>query len=448
MGVAKEALAFALAFVLLMLSLKVFIGETDIWGPYYYRHAEKTYAIGSTLYYDDLSYLGRDFTYPPAYFMFAAQVSSLAQAPSSDAMRFPTHMLVMLFSIFTTYLLFENFEWRGRLLASLMLVAYTFYFITNTSITLHALSFGLLNSSVILFRRKDGGAGVLGTAALGLSFATHPLSLLAFPLYAYATGGFSLDLKKALVFGIGAIVLSLPLYLPLFLKSGLPNEIVPPQWGYIHSFGMEGMYLDMLFLLPMMLLAIVFGLAHKDFLNPLILLAFFLATAFVSFRANIFLGVFLAGFFPKVFEQELKDKRFLSLSLLAVFLNIAIVPLIYSGITDWCSWGAANDMCIAPMQYIAKHTPTEGRVAADPEFGHLEAYYGRRPVLSDLYVEYADERKYTAEAIFYYTLDTAPLTPYNVSILQLDDKWGVIRHLNNTDRVYDNGYVHIFRRVP
>ena len=447
MGVQKEALAFALVFILIMLSLKAFMGESDTWGPYYYRQAQRTYELGTTFYKDDLSYLGRDFTYPPAYFMFAAQMAYLVQAPCADAIRFLLHVLVVGLAIFTTYLLFENLEKRARLLSALMFTLYTFYFITNVGITLHALSFLMLNSAVIFFRRKEPFASALGVGALSTAFSIHPVSLFAFPVYVYATG-FSLDLRKLAIYGVGAVLLSLPLYLPIFLKSGLPNEIVPTQWGYAHAFGFDGMYMDALFLIPMALLAFAFGLARGERRNALILAIFFLATAYVSFRANILLAIFLAGFFPKVFKKEVQDAGFYALFLITVLLNLAFQPVIYSGVTDWCSWGSANWVCISPMKYLSEYTPTQSKLALDPEYAHLETYYGGRPVLADLYVEYADEKKFFAEAMFFYGQNASALYPYGIDLMLMNDKWGVKRSVNDTDRVYDNGYVHIFRRNP
>ncbi len=206
------------------------------------------------------------------------------------------------------------------------------------------------------------------------------------------------------------------------------------------------MIFDMLFLVPLMLIAVFAGIARKHYLNTLILIWLFLASAYVSFRADVLLAVYLAGFFPLVMKEELKERRWFLLFAGAALLNLLVLPLVYSWITDWCSWGSANHICVSPMGYIQSHTPSGSNVAADPELGHLEAYYGARPVLADLYVEYADWRKYDAEARFFYELNESALRPYNVTVMALDDKWGVKRDLNDSDRVYDNGYVHVFRK--
>jgi hypothetical protein len=335
---------------------------------------------------------------------------------------------------------------RERLLASLMLTLYTFYFITNVSVTLHALSFGMLNSSVILFRRRGALESALGVAALTMAFSIHPVSLFAFPVYAYATGGLSIDVRKSALFGVGAVLFSLPLYLPIFLRSGLPNEIVPTQWGYFHTFGVQGLYFDMLFLFPLSILAIAYGFKRREKLNAAILLGLFIAASYVSYRANILLAVFLAGFFPRLFRKDIKDGALYALILLTLLLNAAFLPVIYSGVTDWCSWGSTNRMCESPMLFIAMHTPTQSRVAIDPELAHLEAYLGKRAVLADLYVEYADEDKFFAESSFFFDQNLEPLEPYGIDLLVLNDKGGVKRSLDGVDRVYDNGYIHVFRR--
>jgi len=70
---------------------------------------------------------------------------------------------------------------------------------------------------------------------------------------------------------------------------------------------------------------------------------------------------------------------------------------------------------------------------------------GGKKVLADLYVEYADEKKFLAEDRFYRELNVSYLRPYNITLAILDDKSGIKRNLESFDRIYDNSYFHIFR---
>jgi hypothetical protein len=444
----KEILIFAFFYTLIVFVLKFFVGNFDVWWPYYLRNVEKTYSLQSTLYLDDLSYLGRPFTYPPVFFQFASQIASIFKTNSFSDIQFWFHIsLVFLFSI-TSYMLFSSFkERKQRIVSVLIFVTLTFTFLTTVAGTLHTFSFILLNLSVIYFNQKNE-TKFLSPVLLALAFATHPLALFLFPVYVFSTNSFKLNnLKEIATYVLISVLISLVFYLPILSQNGLPYEIVPRQWGYLITFGVPGMYFDFQLLIPLILISLIFGLINKKFLLPsFTLLTLVFSYIYISYRLNMFIVAILASLFVLLFEKQLKNGYVFILVVGILLSNFFFASLQYSGTTDWCTWGAVNQICINPLSYVERFTNTDESVAINPLFGHLETLIGKRKVLSDLYVEYADEEKFNAAVQFYQNSDISLLEKYNITIFVLDDI-GRERYLNSSfDRLYDNTFFHVFRK--
>lgn len=434
-------LGFCLSVLLMLfvLALNFFVSDANIWGSYYYRHAEETLSKQSAFYQDELSYLGRPFTYPPVFFEWAASFSELFNSKNFEGVRIPLHALSVFWWGFSAWLLLKKFKANERVLAWLVLLATTFVLTTLTGVTLHVLAYALFNTALVFFESRFAFSLVLFT----LSFATHPSVLALLPFYLYAVN--KLEIKhewvlKGIALAVAGVILSLAFYIPIFLRAGLPYEIVPSQWGYLLNYGLQGFASEWGLLLP--LAALAFLLAWR---KPAAWLALLLALAnvFISFRANLLLGIILAALIPTALSNYLKDKRFLALLLLFPLANILLFPAVFPGGRDWCTWSTALPVCISPFKYVEQHTPSDAIVGANPLFGHNEAYYGKRRVLADLYVEYADEAKYAAEAEAYWNANFSRAQQYNVSVWVMDNLYGKNRSAPG-DKVYDNSVFHVF----
>lgn len=445
--VKKEVLIFTALYVILVLLLKIFIGPHDIWWPYYSRNVENTYLNGNTFFVDDLSYLGRDFTYPPAFFGFASQITELLNAKSFFIVQQYLHIILVALFATTSYLLFANLKTRRqRIIAVLIYSSLVFTFLTSVAGTLHTFSFFILNLSVISFNLGYPIRN-LTPFLLSLAFATHPITLVLFVAYVYVTNSFRINLRQIFLVGTIAVMISLLFYIPIFIKAGLPYEIVPKKWGYLLTFGVSGMVFDYQFLIPLIFISILYGLVRRGYRLPSIaLLLLVLINIYVAYRVNMIVSILLAGIFSIMFSDYFRNKLIFSLVLIAVLLNFAFATVMYSGTTDWCTWGAINKICTSPMLYLSNHTSTKESVAINPEFGHLETYLGQRKVLADLYVEYADEKKFVAENNFYQNSDISFLKNYDISLFVLDDI-GKKRNIMEADRIYDNEFFHIFRKA-
>ncbi len=440
----RWALSLAFLFLAYIGLVGILAGNMDIWAPYYHRQADLALENMSPFYYDGLSYLGRPGTYPPAFFNLAASVGGLLGAPDFSSFRELFQLPLIFVFALTTYLVFHRFSRLSATLATLLIILQWFIAITVTALPLHTFAYIMLNLSLI-------APLPLAPIFLGVAFGTHPITLFIYPLYLYTSRRFKLDLKATVLVPVLAVIVSLVFYVPIFLRSGLPYEIVPTRWGYFFTYGLDGMRFEFLFFFPLLLLCLALFF-RKGFRLPATIFAFFaFLDAFVLYRVNVIITFFFAGLFSLGFEKELGERTNLLLLSLFILANLLLIPVIHSGTRDWCTWGVANDMCISPMEYISSHSYQNESVVLNPLYAHLEAYAGKRPVLADLYVEYADLGKFEAEDEFYYTGNLTKALFYNVTLAVEDEIVWPPRPgrknltIEDGDRVYDNGFMHITR---
>jgi len=449
MEVEREAIIFGIIFTLVIAVLILRFGPVDWWGAYYYRNVQNALEQGNTLFYDDLSYLGRNFTYPPVFFQIASEISLLLGATNYESIRLPFHLFVVFVYAVSIYLLFRNFKtWQQRVAGASLFATHAFVMIFSATVTLHVVAYTFMNISLLLLEKRESVLKILSVVFLSVALSAHPTSIVLFPVYVYAIGRFKIDwdrFKNAAITLATASFLSLIFYLPLFIINGLPYETASNLWGYFLSYGFVGVLYDMQFLLPLVLITSLFAVIRKPFqLAALLLVLAVLVNAFIAFRVNLIVTIMLSFLFPMVFGEKLKDALVLSVFFVFILANMLLIPVLFSGTTRWCRWVYANDMCTKPMQFIDMFTSTGERVAINPEYGHLETYIGQRKVLADLYVEYAPSDKFYAEYNFYEKADPAYLEGYNITLLVLDDT-DHLRDIEDADRVYDNGFVHMYR---
>ncbi|MCX6776246.1 MAG: hypothetical protein NT130_05360 [Candidatus Micrarchaeota archaeon] len=449
MEVEKEAIAFGVIFTIVIAILVVQFGPVDWWGAYYYRNVQNALEEGNTLFYDNLSYLGRNFTYPPVFFQIASEISLLLGAANYESIRLPFHLFVVFIYSVSMYLLFRNFKtWQERVAGASLFATHAFVMIFSSTVTLHVLAYTFMNVSLLLLERNETVLKVLSVIFLSIALSSHPTSIILFPVYVYAIGRFRIDwgrVKNAAITLITASFLSLIFYLPIFIMNGFPYETAPNLWGYFVSYGFVGILYDMQFLVPLILLTSLFAVIRKPFqVAALLLLLAVLVNALIAYRVNLIITIMLSFLFPLVFGEKLKDALVLTAFFVFILANMLFMPVLFSGTTRWCRWVYADDMCTKPMQFIDGFTSTSERVAINPEYGHIETYVGKRKVLADLYVEYAPSDKFYAEYNFYEKSDPDYLKGYNITLLVLDDT-DQPRDIESADRIYDNGFVHMYR---
>ena len=448
-SIEKEALIVSLFFLAYVFSLKFFIGEFDAWWPYYLRNTDNTFLHGTVFFFDDLSYLGRNFAYPPAFFDFGANLTNLLVQERFIYLSTLLHYFIVFLYAATTYLLFVNFRsFKERLVGFLILTSLNFTLLTCISGTLHTFSWFLLHLSVLFFILSKKSK-LISSLPLSLSFSVHPLNLFVFPVYAYSFNNFKLEkrlVKNIFLISLISATLSLPFYLPIFVKYGFPNEVVPQKWGYLIKFGIDGLINDYQFLFVLIFFTFFASIWKKELRVPLLILFLLLLANYkISYRINVFIPPLLSTLFLASSRDLLKRNTFFTIVFATLLLNFVLSIVIYSGTTDWCIWGSINNMCKVPFTEMGRIYSYKEKVALNPEYGHLFTYFAGRKVLADLYVEYADPEKFYAEDDFYSTLNVSYLEPYKISLAILDRKGDVDRNLPSFERIFDSGYFHVFR---
>jgi len=440
----KQAIIIAILFTLIVAFLRYFIGDQATVSPYFLRHAQTSYLYDSIDYYDDLSYLGRSFSYPAKlFFMF---ISSLSNITTLDPLKLIplTHPLLLFLYIVTLYLIFSQYKNPRQKITGTLIIATQFFLFMNTATSiLHLFAYLLLNLGVLFFLTRNK---ILSVLTLSTAISAHPINIIYFVGLAYATSKFDLTIIKRLIpLVILAGMVSLVFYIPHLLKYGAPYEIAAKEWGYLISFGLDGALYAFQFSFLLIIPTIAKGVFEKKFrLATLFFLLSLVLFLFFSYRFHVVTVGIFAFLLVMIFENHLKNRAIFFVFVLLPVASLLTIALLYSGFTSWCSYGVINENCIKPMNFINQFTSSQDSVAINTWLGHVETHYGQRKVLADFYVEYADSEKLEVQERFYKNLDIGALDKFGINLAVLDD-WEHERDIENVDKIYDNGFFHVFR---
>ncbi len=489
-----EAVIFSLFFVLVLLVLNFSITGKGIWSSFYVRHAITSYEKNTVDYYDELSYLGRGFTYPRPFFQFFSLIGNLTFRIVD-----PSLLLIILgpllsFGIFLMSILLFSDMFKeqiertnvvvGAIVATIFFLFNTFMFSTLAMVPLHGMAYFLAFLGFFCVDKR------IRVATFGLALATHPISVGLIGIFVIlrfynARQGITLDyIKKILNFviteGIPASLVAMIFYLPIFVKYGLPYEIQPDIWGYFITYGIGGFFYEYNFLLFNLFFGTLMFLENRETKKDLIVLLILLALLmmYVSYRINLVFMVvasYVSGFgFARAIQTLSKKKALFEVKVIYVLTGLYLLATLGAGVlltvgtTHYCTAAFTQDVCEQPFRYVANHTLYRENVVVNPYFGHLATLVAQRPVLADLYVEYADEEKLLEAQEVYYNIKTAK-QKFNINIYIMDDlyipyynpkikadlagerytKKGIFyirRELKGLDRVYDNGFMRVFRK--
>jgi len=440
----KQAIIIAVLFTLIVAFLRYLIGDQATVSPYFLRHAQASYLYDSVDYYDDLSYLGRPFSYPAKlFFMF---ISSLSNITTLDPLKLIPliHPLLLFLYIMTLYLIFSQYKNpRQKIIGTLVIATQFFLFMNIATSMLHLFAYLLLNLSIFFFLTKNR---LLSVLTLITAVSAHPINLVYFAGFAYAATRFNLSIiKRVIPLVVLAGLISLVFYLPHILKYGAPYEIAAKKWGYLISFGLDGALYAFQFSFLLITPTVVLGLLERKFrIATILFLLSLVLFLFFSYRFHVVTVAMFAFLFVMIFENYLKRRYAFFIFVLLPIVSLLPVALLYSGFTSWCSYGVINENCIKPMNFINQFTSSQDSVAINTWLGHVETHYGQRKVLADFYVEYADSEKLDAQERFYKNLDVGALDKFGVNFAVLDD-WEHERDIENVDKIYENGFFHVFR---
>jgi len=425
----RNSFLFSCALVVFIFLIKLSIGYSSVWGYYYSRMAEETYLHSSPFFFDNLSYLGREFIYPYGYFDFSAGIAKILNVDYLTIEPF-IHSVILFLFFYSTMLIFKKIT--GNLLGAFLFLSQTFVFITSIISPLHIFSLLFLNLS-ILFLISD--KKLFSAVSLCISFISHSLSIFFFPFFIIPF----FEKRKikdyiSIIFLAG--ILSVPFYLN-FLKLKI-SEVAPFSLGLLQPIQGVPMFVsENLFLIPLLFLSVLVAILRNSQKKENFIASLMFLANFFIYRINL-ASVFLVSYaISKTFSKDSK--------IIYIFpiLNLLFATLIYSGTNIPCEWGASTQACIAPMLYINKFSYSN--VSVPGYFGHLETFFGKMPVVSDYYVEYAKPENFYAQENFCKTGNFSYLQGFKVRII-LNSRYycAEIKNQSNFQKVYTNGYFDIY----
>ena len=449
-------------FLFLSLGIQLLVPSHQTpWSVYYERQANtvaKNFAIPEK---DSLSYLGRNFTYVPGYFLFEGALYWLTGALETQLFALTIAFCNLLF-LFSALFLGKQLGLgrKSSLLFVLFLSMSTFVFTTFTLTPRHCLALSLLFVSLALAIGKNKWWH--SSLFLGIAFFVQ-IPLLVFYLFLFPFLARKHKWKRlAKTFG-GALCLFIPMYAFIPLASGLPFQAMPNTWGYLisvpaYSLFMNPGLLSVFFLLFALFEALKFlekKACWDNFKKKLLagaILSLVLQVS-LSSRFDLTSAVMIAGFLGYSLEKYKKEiTRFacLLISLIVLFgLFLAIVEMPYYTFSQDFQGG---------LNALKENTSTNTKVLADPYYSHWIAFKARRTTLADLMVEYADQEKLLDAYRFLEKKDYSVLKKHNTRVV-FSDNYFIHKSVlglkplseplefEKMDKVYTNKLLSIHRRA-
>lgn len=425
------------------------------WNVFYERYSELIVQVGKIPAQDPLSYLGRGYTFTWGYFLFESSLAFITGLSGTALFALVYFLVNSLFFLSVLYFVrsFRGFTLEHGVIFYLLLASSLFIFVNIAVSPKHVLSFALLFVAVAMLIR--GKNALLAGCAVALAAFTQVPFLLLFPITMAAIGK-GIGWKRFLTAMATAIVLFSLLFAPILLQNGMPYEIQSKEWGYLIKHGPAELLVDLgqvvALLFAYALFRVLRGWRTMDaytmrlFYASIVLI---LLQLFVFYRINIVTHLVLTLLLFHVLAQDWGNKymrnMLVALGIIAVLANVVIVS--YS-----VAWGQQ----LAPLEFLQERTAPNERLLADPYYGHLAAYFAQRPVLADLYVEYADEGKLEGAYRFILDGDESVLQKYGIKYTFTDNEKIFIdaktqhyfpepKEFRFMDKVYTDGAFSIHR---
>ena len=408
---------------------------------------------------DPFSFLGtKPFGYLSGYFFINAGISWLTgittmQSFAVIALLSQTALLSL------AVLFFRSLKITGKksYLGAILLLLGVFVFSDLLFNIRHVVANSFLLASLVLLKRNQPvlSAGLL---ALG-SFVQPPIFLMFIALSIIVVEWKKewLNFLKATLIGAIALIL---LFVPTFLRSGLPTQAKPEIWGYLWSIPIYGLLLDFLsififiavFIIPLLILrkTRLDGFAKKAIV---VLVLFMAVQLFISYRINVVNSIVLAILIAHVFPKRLLEIRFTEYTLGVLFavilfamamLSVAFYPLHPTG--------------THAFNFVKENTSTEANFLVEPYLGHPFILVAQRKASADLAVEYASEEMINDSYRFLKEKDNEILKKYEIDFIVnrsifLDEKpvgdnfYPEIIEFFDHDKIYANEifFIHINR---
>jgi len=390
------------------------------WSVYYERQANTVaegFAVPIT---DGLSYLGRNFTFTPGYFLFEGALYWLTGGLQGQLFALTLAFSNLFFALSALFL--AGRLGLGRKASALFIVFLsmgTFAFTTFTLTPRHgiALSLLLVALALALGKRKWWNSSVFLGIAMFIQLPVAVFYLLLCPLLAKKA-----DWKRVGKIFIGAFLLFVPLYAIIPLANGVPFQIVPGTWGYLISLPFYSLFenpgilfIFFAFFLLFELVRHFTGKSEWDKYRKKLFFAVILSLVLqvlASSRLDLVSGVLVAAFLAYSMEKYKKE-----LSLFACYLfGLVLLFGLFLAVSEMYNYTYSQPLEDA-LAALGENSSSSDRVLSDPYFGHQIAFKSRRVTLSDLMVEYADLDKFLDSYGFLKDRDYSVLEKYGIGLV-------------------------------
>ncbi|MEM5860931.1 MAG: hypothetical protein QXJ20_00855 [Candidatus Aenigmatarchaeota archaeon] len=449
------AIAFILIFFFTLLPKFIVKTQNTYWNVFYERQVRETFYNGLSPRFDELSYLGREMSYPTGYFILKSSLLWLFNLSYSYAfdilLEIFFNIMIILSLIYLTKNLKVNYSLISRLIFLLSFCSFVFIFTLLSAHLLHVPSLALLfySLAIILEKNISSNKKIFLTSFLLLSSSLiHPYALilyLAFYLFFVIIREIEFNFK----FIIPLLIASFPFIGKSYSSS---NVALASQWGWFLKGGFTGLIKEFSFLFLIALIIIIldiFEIFRKRKINDkqkrrlitetLSILSLIIYSV-VSFRVNI-LSCFLISFVLMDFInrgndkkwKKIKNKYIFSLILFFIFANYfySIYEITYGNNLG----GYIDEATLLVIENLGSNgyfIKSDEKIIADPFLGHAITFISGKKVLADLYVEYANETK-LKDAIEFSTRNDF-LIPKKYNINKAITK----NSCNNWNKIYDN----------
>lgn len=418
-------LIFFFGFVVIFFGLFIPSHET-YFNIFYERGTKEVLANHGMPEVDELSYLGRAFTFIPGYFYIEGSLSLLAGLEGLQLLALMC-CTGALFMLLASLLLANTLGLKRSLLFfPLVLSTSTFVFSTITLTPRHCIALAFLLTALALALKRMRYKAMFALA-IGL-FIQIPLLiffLILFPILAKLKNpksSLTEIAKETAIVTFGSVMLFCPLYAPIFLRAGFPYQILSQQWGYLIGMGPLVLLADPGILFFLFLFFLIFEskliLQNRAVINRekkllfCSIVAVLLLQSFLSSRLSLISAVLLALFICYSLESYKKEVS----ELFSLMFSFVLFIGLYLAITLSYGYTVAPEVDSA-IEFLKQYSSSSENVLADPYFGHLIAYKAERKTLADLMVEYADEKKIEDAYRFLKGKDYSILERYNISLV-------------------------------
>lgn len=421
--------------VLLLVSIPKFVFPSQYtpWNVFYERQTFATYTDGLVPTWDEKSYLGREMTFIPGYFVAKAsflRMLGLEFNLVSDLLfEFLLNFSLILSLIYLTRSLCMSFS--SRLIFVLAFVSGTFIFVLLSAHLMHTLSLALLFFSIgcLINRENHLVAGLI----LGASVIVHAFSIVLFPIILYMIKDNIRTRDFVYPMLIASILFSI-IFAPTFAKLGIPYQVSPNSWGYLTIWDWKAFFTELLFVSPFTIAGFVYSW-YRDRKTAYLFLLSLALFLFLSFRFNIIL-IFISALMIARMITGMKSNALSMFTIIIILVNVVPAMYVMTGFWHPCDDVYLTKECTSAMSYLSG-LPSSYSIIAGPIYGHALTFLGNKNVLADPYVEYADSEKFQDILEFEKTNN-----------LSLAEKWGVDLALVteqrcNGDLTYDNGYLRV-----